>query len=207
MAKETVKKPDTTTEKRPAAGKSAPVAAKPAAGKSAAVVTKPVATKSDPVAAKLAAGKSAAVATKPAAKQKASPATAVPPQRARTAVHGTSAPPPPAKPAPKSQRHGPMKKPDVMDILTLGEREEKDVELPVGELAARLASVDQSTMDESVHAPTLLGKRGETWPENGAENAEEEDEAKPEVEAEMEAEALRKLRHPSRSKKLKDFLV
>ncbi|MEK7873880.1 MAG: hypothetical protein AAB502_08510, partial [Chloroflexota bacterium] len=174
MAKETVKKPDTTTEKRPVAGKSAAVVTKPVVTKSAPVAAKPAATKSAVVAAKPVVTKSAAVAAKPAAKQKASPATAVP-------VHATPAPPPPAKPAPKSQRHGPMKKPDVMDILTPGEREEKDVELPVGELAARLASVDQATMDEYVHSTTLLGKRGEPWPEHCAENAEEEDEAKPEV--------------------------
>ena len=93
-----------------------------------------------------------------------------------------------SQPAPKPQRHGPQKKLDVMDILTQGEREEKDVELPVGELAARLASVARATLDEPIQGDTLSGKRA-GWPGNGAENAEEEDEAKPEAEAELEAEA------------------
>jgi len=92
------------------------------------------------------------------------------------------------QPAPKPQRHGPQKKLDVMDILTQGEREEKDVGLPVGELAARLAAVARATLDEPNQGDTLPGKRAGVWPENG-ETAEGAEEVKPEAELDMEAEA------------------
>ena len=214
MAKATMKKQGAIAEKQPAAVKKAAVAEKPAVHAKPVVSVKPAAkTKAQAAPVRPSASKPSA---KPAPKSQPVPKgqaaarqtegqaapTGQPIAKSQPAPKGQAAarqtgqatptgqPVAKSQPAPKPQRHGPQKKLDVMDILTQGEREEKDVGLPMGgELAARLASVAGATLDEPIQGDTLSGKRAGVWPENGAENAEEEDEAKPEVEAELEAEA------------------